>query len=84
MDTSSEAYWKATLKLLLTVLAVWFLVGYVLPILLVTPLNAIHLGGYPLGFWISQQGSMYTFVALIFIFARAQQKIDERFDVHEE
>jgi putative solute:sodium symporter small subunit len=84
MDKSAEAYWKATLKLLLTVLAVWFLVGYVLPILLVTPLNAISLGGYPFGFWVSQQGSMYTFVALIFIFARAQAKIDERFDVHEE
>jgi putative solute:sodium symporter small subunit len=84
MDKSADAYWSATLKLLLTVLAVWFLVGYVLAILLAQPLNAISLGGYPLGFWISQQGSMYVFVALIFIFARAQGKIDERFDVHEE
>ena len=79
-----KAYWNATLKLLLTVLAVWFVVGYVLAIILAPALNAIKLGGYPFGFWIAQQGSMYVFVALIFIFARAQAKIDEKFDVHEE
>ncbi len=78
------AYWNATLKLLLTVLAVWFVVGYVLAIILAPALNSIKLGGYPFGFWIAQQGSMYVFVALIFIFARAQGKIDEKFDVHEE
>ena len=78
------AYWKATLKLLLTVLAVWFVVGYVLAIILAPALNNIMLGGYPFGFWMAQQGSMYIFVALIFIFARAQGKIDEKFDVHED
>ncbi len=78
------AYWKATLNLLLTVLGVWFVVGYVLAILLAPALNAIKVGGYPLGFWVAQQGSMYVFVALIFIFAKAQGKIDERFDVHED
>jgi putative solute:sodium symporter small subunit len=78
------AYWNATLKLLLTVLAVWFVVGYVLAIVLAPVLNNIMLGGYPLGFWMAQQGSMYIFVALIFIFARAQGKIDEKFDVHED
>ena len=81
---SSIAYWNATLKLLLTVLAVWFFVGYVLGIIAAPALNSISLGGYPLGFWVAQQGSMYVFVALIFIFARAQGKIDEKFDVHEQ
>ncbi|HSH70730.1 MAG: DUF4212 domain-containing protein [Deferrisomatales bacterium] len=84
MTASGIAYWKATLNLLLTVLAVWFFVGYVLGIVAAPALNAIHLGGYPLGFWVCQQGSMYVFVALIFIFARAQGKIDEKFDVHEQ
>ena len=83
-ETDGVAYWNATLKLLLTVLAVWFFVGYVLGIIFAPALNAFNLGGYPLGFWVCQQGSMYTFVALIFLFARAQGKIDEKFDVHEE
>ena len=78
------AYWKATLRLVGTMLAIWFVVGYVLAILLAQPLNAIHVGGYPLGFWISQQGSMYVFVALIFIYAKLMGKIDEQFDVHED
>ena len=78
------AYWKATLRLVSTMLAIWFVVGYVLPILLAQPLNAIKLGGYPFGFWMSQQGSMYIFVALIFIYAKLMGKIDEKFDVHED
>ncbi len=84
MTTGGIAYWKATLNLLLTVLAVWFFVGFVLAIFAAPALNNIMLGGYPLGFWMAQQGSMYVFVALIFIFARAQGKIDEKFDVHEQ
>ena len=47
-------------------------------------LNSISVGGYPLGFWFAQQGSMYVFVALIFIYAKLMGKLDEKFDVHEE
>lgn len=84
MEDVGKAYWSATLSLLIKVLVVWFVVAYVLGIFMAPVLNSIHLGGYPLGFWVAQQGSMYVFVALIFIYAKLMGKIDEKFDVHED
>ncbi len=84
MDSSSKAYWKATLGLVRNFLIVWFLVSYAAGILFAPALNSIHLGGYPLGFWFAQQGSIYTFIALIFIYAKMMGKLDEKFDVHED
>jgi len=83
MDKSGAAYWKATLVLVTKILAVWFLVSFGAGILFADWLNNIHLGGYPLGFWFAQQGSMYIFVALIFIYAKKMDAIDREFDVHE-
>ena len=77
-------YWPTVLKLIATVLVVWFLVSYGAGILFAPALNSISVGGYPLGFWFSQQGSMYVFIALIFIYAWKMNKIDEDFDVHED
>lgn len=84
MDKSSEAYWKATLTLIAQVLAVWFFVSYGCGILFAPALNSIYLGGYPLGFWFAQQGSMYCFVVLIFVYKWRMELLDEKFDVHEE
>jgi len=84
MDNNSAAYWKATLGLLTKILIVWFLVSFGAGILFAPVLNNISLGGYPLGFWFAQQGSMYVFVALIFIYAKKMGDIDEKFDVHED
>lgn len=81
---SAAAYWKANLRLLTYCLIVWFVVSYGLGIILVEPLNAIHIGGYPLGFWFAQQGSIYTFVGLIFFYAWKMGKLDRQFDVHED
>lgn len=78
-----SAYWKANLSLLTVLLIIWFVVSYGFGILLVEPLNAISLGGYKLGFWFAQQGSIYVFVVLIFVYAFAMNQIDRRFDVHE-
>ncbi len=83
MDKSGAAYWKATLSLLTKILAVWFLVSFGAGILFADWLNNFHLGGYPLGFWFAQQGSIYVFVALIFIYAKKMDAIDRKFDVHE-
>jgi len=83
MDKSGAAYWKATLSLVSKILAVWFLVSFGAGILFADWLNNIHLGGYPLGFWFAQQGSMYIFVALIFVYAKKMDAIDREFDVHE-
>ena len=83
-QNSRQAYWKANLRLVTGCLIVWFVVSYVFGILLVDQLNAISIGGYGLGFWFAQQGSIYTFVVLIFFYANRMGKLDRKFDVHED
>ena len=85
MSTDNRtAYWRANLKLLSLLLVIWFAVSYGAGILFVDALDTIKLGGFPLGFWFAQQGSMYTFVVLIFIYVWQMNRLDRRFDVHEE
>lgn len=81
---TAAQYWLANLRLLAICLVIWLVVSYVFGIWLVEPLNTIQLGGYPLGFWFAQQGSIYTFVALIFFYASRMNKLDRQFDVHED
>ncbi|MCB2017209.1 MAG: DUF4212 domain-containing protein [Hydrogenophaga sp.] len=83
-DSNAKAYWSATLGLLTKVLVIWFLVSYVAGILAAPLLNSIKLGGYPLGFWFSQQGSIYVFVVLIFYYAKKMGDIDRKFGVSED
>lgn len=83
-DKSSSAYWKATLNLLFKILVVWFLVSFGAGILFADMLNNIKLGGYPLGFWFAQQGSIYCFIVLIFYYAHKMGQIDRRFGVQED
>ena len=80
----SKLYWRANLRLIAGCLVVWFIVSYLFGIILVEPLNQIQIGGYRLGFWFAQQGSIYTFVALIFFYAWRMNKLDREFDVHED
>jgi putative solute:sodium symporter small subunit len=84
MEKSADAYWRATLRLIAVVLAIWFAVSFLAGIVFAPALNSIHLGGYPLGFWFAHQGSIYVFVALIFWYAKKMDDIDREFDVHEE
>ena len=79
-----EKYWKANLRLVIVCLSIWFVVSYLFGIILVDQLNAISLGGYNLGFWFAQQGSIYIFVALIFFYAWRMNQIDRDHDVHED
>ncbi len=83
-ESDRKEYWKANIRLVTICLVIWFIVAYVLGILLAEPLNTFHLGGYPLGFWFAQQGSIYTFVVLIFVYAWRMNKLDRKFNVHEE
>ena len=84
IDKSPQAYWKQNIRLVAILLVIWFAVSYLFGIVLVEPLNAISIGGYKLGFWFAQQGSMYTFVILIFVYALRMNKLDREFDVHED
>ncbi len=79
-----EAYWRANLKYVGILLAIWFTVSFGFGILLVEPLNSIRLGGFKLGFWFAQQGSIYIFVVLIFVYVWLMNRLDRRFDVHED
>lgn len=81
--SNNQAYWSANLKLMAICLVIWFVVSFVFGILLVEPLNAIRLGGYKLGFWFAQQGSIYTFLVLIFYYAHAMNKLDKEHGVNE-
>jgi len=81
---SRQDYWAANLKLVALCLSIWFVVSYLFGIVLVDQLNAISIGGYNLGFWFAQQGSMYIFVVLIFFYASRMNKLDKKFDVHED
>ena len=78
-----KGYWKANLRLLLGCMIVWFVCSYGFGILLVDELNTIRMGGFKLGFWFAQQGSIYVFVALIFFYAWRMNKMDVKYDVHE-
>jgi putative solute:sodium symporter small subunit len=79
-----SVYWKKNLRTLLLLLVVWFVVSFGFGIILVEPLNQYHFGGYPLGFWFAQQGSIYSFVLLIFIYVIRMNFLDREFDVQED
>jgi putative solute:sodium symporter small subunit len=81
-----RAYWRANLRLLMSLLFVWFLVSFGFGILLVDVLNQIRIPGtgLPLGFWFAQQGSIYVFVVLIFVYVWRMNRLDAAFDVDEE
>ena len=72
------------MRLVTICLVIWFIVSYLFGIILVEPLNSIKIGGYKLGFWFAQQGSIYTFVILIFYYAKRMDKLDKEHDVHED
>lgn len=83
MSDNKNAYWQANLKLIGICLVVWFVVSYLFGILLVSQLNAFSLGGYPLGFWFAQQGSIYVFVALTFFYTARMGSIDKEYGVQD-
>jgi putative solute:sodium symporter small subunit len=79
----ARSYWRANLKLVAVLLAIWFLVSFGFGILLVEPLNRIDFFGFKLGFWWAQQGAIYVFIVLIFVYAAAMKRLDRRYDVDE-
>jgi putative solute:sodium symporter small subunit len=85
-DRSAAAYWRRNLRYLGILLAVWFAVSYGAGILLARQLNELRIPGtgFPLGFWFAQQGSIYVFVVLIFVYVILMNRLDREFDVDEE
>lgn len=81
-----KAYWHANLRLLFKLLLVWFLVSFGCGILFAPTLNQVKLIGtdFPLGFWFAQQGAIYVFVVLIFIYIKAMDRLDRKYQVNED
>ncbi len=80
-DSSRREYWRANLRLMAALLAVWATVSFGFGIVLSDWLNQFRVGGYKLGFWFAQQGSIYVFVVLIFVYAWLMQKLDRKYGV---
>jgi len=81
VKSNAKIYWKNNLKYLVILLSIWFLVSYVFGILLVEQLNTIKIGGFKLGFWFAQQGAIYVFVILIFVYIRLMNRLDKKFNL---
>ena len=82
-SSSKNAYWRDNIRIVLVLLAIWFLVGYVASIFFIDPLNTIKIGRVGLGFWMAQQGSIFVFVVLVFAYALLMDRIDSKHGVGE-
>jgi putative solute:sodium symporter small subunit len=80
----AQAYWRRNITLMVRLMLIWFAVSYGCGILLFDFLNQIQIGGYKLGFWFAQQGSLFVFIVLIFYYARKMAALDREFDVDQD
>jgi putative solute:sodium symporter small subunit len=78
-----KSYWEENIRYLLILLSIWFAASFGAGILFVNQLNTIRIGGFKLGFWFAQQGSIYIFVILIFIYVYLMNRLDKKYDVDE-
>ena len=79
----AHSYWKRNIRYVLILLAIWFLVSYGAGIIFKDELDTIKIGGFKLGFWFAQQGSMYIFVIIIFVYVRLMNKLDKTYGYDE-
>lgn len=83
VNTPMQQYWKRNIQYVLVLLSIWFIVSYGAGILFADELNSIEFAGFKLGFWFAQQGSIYVFVILIFVYVSLMNNLDKEFDVDE-
>jgi putative solute:sodium symporter small subunit len=82
-EQKAQAYWQENIRTIMQLMVVWFIASYGCGVLFVDLLDTIAFGGFKLGFWFAQQGSIYVFLILIFVYAKRMNAIDEKYDVHE-
>jgi putative solute:sodium symporter small subunit len=80
-EEDAKAYWSENVSLMVKLMVIWFVVSFGCGILFVDVLNTIQIGGYKLGFWFAQQGSIYSFLGLIFYYSKAMGKLDAKYGV---
>jgi putative solute:sodium symporter small subunit len=78
-DKNAYTYWKSNIRIVLSLLSVWFFISFVCGILLVDVLDNIRIGGFKLGFWIAQQGSIIVFVVLVYVYIYLMDKLDDEY-----
>lgn len=83
MKEQKKQYWKSNLKYLALLLSIWFTVSFLFGIVFAESLNQFYLGGFPLGFWFAQQGSIFCFVLLIFVYVFLMNRLDKKHNVDE-
>ena len=83
MSENTDHYWADNIRLILKLLFIWFLVSFGFSIILVEPLNTIEFAGFQLGFWFAQQGSIISFVFLIFYYIKKMSELDAKYDVED-
>lgn len=81
-DKYAREYWRANIKLLATLLSIWFFISFLCGIVLADWLDNIRFAGFKLGFWIAQQGSIYVFIILILVYVKAMDKLDSKYRLH--
>ncbi|MFT6338251.1 MAG: putative solute:sodium symporter small subunit [Halioglobus sp.] len=82
-NINHKAYWRTNLKYVAILLSIWFLVSFGFGILLVDELNTIRIGGFKIGFWFAQQGSIYVFVILIFVYIQLMNRLDKKYNLND-
>ncbi len=80
---AAQAYWKENISLILKMLVIWFAVSFGCGIIFIDELNSIEFGGFKLGFWFAQQGAIYVFVVMVFVYAKMMESIEIKYDIHE-
>lgn len=79
MNQQDNEYWKENLRILKILLSIWFVVSFLLSVIFVDQLDVIRIGGFKLGFWMAQQGSIYVYVVLIFVYLKMMDKLDHKY-----
>jgi len=79
MEDRNKKYWKANLKIVLSLLLIWFIASFGFGIIFSENLDEIRIGGFKLGFWFAQQGSIYIFVIIIFLYVWLMKRLDKKF-----
>jgi len=83
-NSKAKVYWKKNIRIVLSLLAIWFFVSFGMGILLVDVLDNFRFFGFKLGFWMAQQGSIFCFVILIFVYVYRMNKLDHQYDMDED
>ena len=83
-QSAAAAYWRENIRILLSLLVIWFVVSFGCGILFVDQLDQFEFFGFPLGFWFAQQGAIYTFLILIFVYIGMMNRLDKKYNVQEE